>query len=60
MWLFSIPLGFISAFVWKLPIIMIFLIIKSDEVLKTIASVIRIYSGKWINDITREFADNLS
>ena len=60
MWLFSIPLGFISAFVWKLPIIMIFLIIKSDEILKTIASVIRIYSGKWINDITREFADNLS
>ncbi len=58
MWLFSIPLGFISAFVWKLPIIMIFLIIKSDEILKTIASVIRIYSGKWINDITRDFAED--
>ena len=57
MWLFSIPLGFISAFVWKLPIIMIFLIIKSDEVLKTIASVMRIYSGKWINDLTRDFAE---
>ena len=57
MWLFSIPFGFISAFVWKLPIVIVFLIIRSDEILKTIASVIRIISGKWINDITREFAD---
>ena len=55
MWLFSIPFGFISAFVWKLPIIVVFLIIKSDEILKTIVSIIRIYSGKWINDVTREF-----
>ena len=55
MWLFSIPFGFISAFVWKLPIIIVFLIIRSDEILKTIVSVMRIYSGKWINDVTREF-----
>jgi len=58
MWIFAIPFGFISAFVWKLPIVMVFLIIKSDEILKTIASVIRIYSGKWINDITRDFAED--
>lgn len=56
MWLIAIPFGFIGAFVWKLPIAVVFLIIKSDEILKTIASIIRIGSGKWINDITRDFA----
>ena len=45
----------LAAFVWKLPIVIVFLIIRSDEILKVIASVIRIISGKWINDITRDF-----
>lgn len=58
MWLFAIPFGFIGAFVWKLPIVIVFLIIRSDEILKTIASVIRIGSGKWINDVTRDFAED--
>lgn len=56
MWIFAIPVGFIGAFVWKLPIVAVFLIIRSDEILKTIASVIRLGSGKWINDVTRDFA----
>lgn len=55
MWAFAIPFGFIAAFLWKLPIVAVFLIIKSDEILKTIASVMRISSGKWINDLTRDF-----
>ncbi|MEG0842992.1 MAG: MATE family efflux transporter [Romboutsia sp.] len=59
MWLFAIPFGFIGAFIWKLPIVTVFLIIKSDEILKTIASVLRIASGKWINDITRDFEEEI-
>lgn len=55
MWLIAIPFGFIGAFVWKLPIVSLFLIIKSDEILKVIASVIRIISGKWVNNVTRDF-----
>jgi Na+-driven multidrug efflux pump len=55
MWIVSIPFGFISAFVLKLPIVIIFLITRSDEILKTIASIIRIASGKWINNLTRNF-----
>lgn len=54
MWLIAIPFGFVGAFVWNLPVFVVFLIIKSDEMLKVIASVIRIISGKWINDITRD------
>lgn len=53
MWVIAIPFGFIGAFLWNLPVFIVFLIIKSDEVLKVIASIIRIVSGKWVNDITR-------
>lgn len=53
LWCVAIPLGFIGSFVWKLPIVVVFLIIRSDEVLKSIIGLIRLSSGKWINDITR-------
>ena len=57
MWIVAIPFGFIGAFVWKLPIVAVFLIIKSDEILKVVASIIRILSGKWIKDLTRDFEE---
>jgi len=53
MWLVSIPLGFLSAFVLKLPVFIVFLIIKSDEVLKAITGVFRVLRGKWIVDVTK-------
>jgi Na+-driven multidrug efflux pump len=53
----AIPFGFIAAFVWKLPIVAVFLILKSEEILKVIASIIRILSGKWIKDLTRDFEE---
>ena len=57
MWAVAIPFGFIAAFVWKLPIVAVFLILKSEEILKVIASIIRILSGKWIKDLTRDFEE---
>ena len=53
MWLVSIPLGFITSFVLKLPIPIVFLALKSDEILKAITGIIRIKSNKWIVDITK-------
>ena len=55
MWLVAIPLGFIAAFVWDLPIIIIFFIIKIDEIIKAAVAIFRVISGKWIKDVTREF-----
>lgn len=57
MWLVSIPLGFYGAFVLKLPVFIVFLIIKSDEILKSIAGLLRVRSGKWIVDVTRNDLD---
>ncbi|MBX7404465.1 MATE family efflux transporter [Clostridium chauvoei] len=56
MWLFAIPVGFIAAFVLKLPVTIVFLVLKSDEILKSIVSVFRVLSGKWVTDVTRDFA----
>lgn len=55
MWIVAIPFGFIGAFILELPIVMVFFIIKSDEILKTFSSIFRLVSGKWVNDITRDF-----
>ncbi|ONI48082.1 MATE family efflux transporter [Candidatus Epulonipiscioides saccharophilum] len=54
MWLLAIPLGFIGAFVWDLPVILVFCIIRIDEILKSICATIRLLSFKWINNVTRE------
>lgn len=53
LWCVSIPLGLLCAFVLKLPIYIIFLAIKIDEVLKAVAGILRLKSGKWIRDFTR-------
>ena len=52
MWFFAVPLGFLAAFWWGLPISIIFLFLRSDEILKVISSLIRIHSNKWIRDVT--------
>lgn len=52
MWLIAIPFGFIAAFVWQAPMVIVFFILRSDEILKVISSITRIKSGKWIKDVT--------
>ena len=56
MWLVAVPGGFLAAFVWEMPVALVFLILKSDEILKSFVSLVRVASGKWINDVTREIA----
>ena len=56
MWIVAIPLGAIAAFVLKWPVAAVFFIVKSDEIIKSIISVIRVLSGKWVRNVTRDFA----
>lgn len=56
MWIVAIPLGFVSAFVLKWPVAMVFFIVKSDEIIKSIISVVRVLNGKWVRNLTRDFA----
>lgn len=52
MWFISIPLGFLTGLYLDWPVWAVYIVLKSDEVLKVIASVIRVLRGNWINDIT--------
>ncbi|MDE7231784.1 MAG: MATE family efflux transporter [Lachnospiraceae bacterium] len=54
MWIYAVPLGFLAAFVFKLPVLWVYFLLCTDEFVKW-PWVIRHYcSGKWRQNITRE------
>ncbi len=52
MWAITVPLGFIGAFVLKLPILVVYFIVNLDEVLKLPAVYIHYKKYKWIKNLT--------
>ena len=55
LWLVAIPFGFLTAFVLNWPIAAVFFVVKSDEIIKSIIASIRVLSGKWVRNVTRNF-----
>ena len=55
LWLVAIPCGFLTAFILKWPIAAVFFVVKSDEIIKSIIASIRVLSGKWVRNVTRDF-----
>jgi len=49
--LISIPLGLLAGFVLHLPAFWIYVLLKSDQIIKTFWSYLRLKSGKWIKKI---------
>ncbi len=54
MWLFVVPVGFLAAFVFYLPVAVVFLIVNPDEVVKVPAAIIHYKRYGWLRNITRE------
>lgn len=54
LWCFSVPLGYIGGLYFQLPVIAVYALFKSDEVVKVILCAIRLAKDKWINAVTRE------
>ena len=54
MWCYAVPLGFIAAFVWKLPVLVVYFLLCTDEFVKWPVVLKHYHSGKWIKNITRE------
>ena len=54
MWLFAVPVGFLAAFVFHLPVVIVFLIVNLDEVVKVPAAIIHYKKYGWLRNITRE------
>lgn len=53
MWVFAVPAGFLAAFYWDLPVVVVFLIINLDEVVKLPAAIIHYRKYGWLKNITR-------
>lgn len=52
MWCITVPIGFISAFVLKLPVLAVYLIINIDEVIKLPAVYKHYKKYLWVKDLT--------
>ncbi|MBQ3010548.1 MAG: MATE family efflux transporter, partial [Oscillospiraceae bacterium] len=46
LWAASIPLGVMAAFVWKMPAVVVFELLKVDQIIKCIWCLLRLRSGK--------------
>lgn len=58
LWIISIPLGYVAGIVLELPPGIVLIVLKSDEILKGIWCVFRLFSKKWIRDIDYKEKDN--
>ena len=54
MWCYAVPLGFIAAFVLRLPVMWVYFLLCTDEFVKWPWVIGHYRSGKWLNNITRE------
>lgn len=53
LWGCSILFGALAAFVWKLPIPIVYMIIMSDEIIKLPLTTLHYKSYKWVRNVTR-------
>ena len=52
-WAIVMPLTFLAAFLWHLPVVWIVFIIQSDQIFKCIPTFIKFRSYTWIRHLTR-------
>ena len=53
LWVLAIPLGGLAAFVLQLEPYQIYLCLFTEQIVKCIAGIIRVSSGKWLHNVTR-------
>ncbi len=54
MWGWAVPVGLLTAFVFRLPPLVVYAFMCTDEFVKMPFALARFKSGKWLNNITRE------
>lgn len=54
MWSYAVPLGFLAAFVLKLPVMWVYFLLCTDEFVKWPWVLGHYRSGKWLQNITRD------
>ena len=58
MWCFSILLGAVCAFILKLPVPVVYIVLMSDEIVKIPITTWRYRQKKWLRNVTREISEN--
>lgn len=53
LWGFTVPMGFLTAFVFHAPVIVVYCFLRCDQVIKVFTSEWRLRSGKWIHNMNR-------
>ena len=53
MWLYTIPMAYLCAFVFHVSPVITFMVLKSDQLLKCIPNAIRCNRFRWVKDLTR-------
>jgi len=53
-WLYVAPVGLLAAFVWKLPTVWVFFLLKSDQLLKCIVAFVKTNRYKWIKVMVKK------
>ncbi|MBN2117576.1 MAG: MATE family efflux transporter [Anaerolineales bacterium] len=51
-WIVGVPMAYLGAFVWHLPVYFVYLCAMSEEVTKWVLGIRRYRSRKWINNLT--------
>lgn len=54
MWGYALPVGFLAAFVFKLPVMWVYFLLCTDEFVKWPWVLKNYFSGKWVKNITRD------
>jgi putative MATE family efflux protein len=55
MWGIILPLGYLCAFIWRIPPVVLYIILCSDEFIKGPVALIRFFQYRWLKNITRVF-----
>ncbi len=50
-WLIGVPLAFLSAMVWKLPVFLVVLCVKAEDLIKCVILTYRFLSKKWARNV---------
>lgn len=53
-WLVVLPLSYLAAFVFRLPLPLVFLTIRIDQLVKWLVAFLRLRTDKWIHNVTRD------
>lgn len=54
LWCVVVPISLMAAFVWKLPVLVVYIFINMDELVKFPAVRINLRKYNWVRDLTRE------